>query len=295
MKNDEVLFKNPPQSPFFKGGSDDASPFFTEGSDDASPFFKRGSNDASPFFKGGSDDAPPFFKRGSDDASPFFKGGSNATLKKSSPFEKGGLRGIYSKHNGFTLIEILIALFIFSIIAMIVTGGLHSVLETQKRIEKKAAQLAEIQFALLLFSRDIEQTVDRPVISKTSDLTGFVGTTTSVDFTHAGLANPDNQLRRPTLQRTEYTFTDHQFIRTTWPLPDQTAQSTPQQRLLLKDVEDVTFSWLDQQNHFHNSWPVTNQPDGHLPRAVRISLTLNNWGKITQLYIIPGQPFAKTH
>lgn len=42
------------------------------------------------------------------------------------------------KQLGFTLLEIIIALFVFSIVSMIVVGALHNVLTTQSVTEKKS-------------------------------------------------------------------------------------------------------------------------------------------------------------
>src|SRR6185312_5679581 len=102
---------------------------------------------------------------------------------------------------GFTLLEIIIALFIFSIVSIIIVSALHNVLNTQAATEKKAARLAELQIALLLLSRDIEQTVNRPIVNASGMLEGFIGSSHTITFTHAGFVNPFGQLQRSTLQR----------------------------------------------------------------------------------------------
>lgn len=196
--------------------------------------------------------------------------------------------------SGFTLIEILFALFIFSIIALLMSNGLHRILQNQSETEKKAAQLAQLQFAFLLLSRDIEQAVDRPVIDINDQLSGFIGMPDSVKLTHTGLINPNDALSRPTIQRVEYQFRGNKLFRIIWPLPDQTAKSISEERLLLNHIEQFKFSWLDDAGYFHDTWPATTGPNQHLPRGVRISMQLKNFGKITQLYLIPGQSFANT-
>jgi len=200
---------------------------------------------------------------------------------------------IMSKNkSGFTLIEILFALFIFSIIAILLSGGLHSILQSQAVTEKKAAQLAKVQFALLLFSRDIEQTIDRPAVDVNGQLSGFMGMPDDVKFTHTGLVNPNNQLLRPTIQRVEYQFSQNKLFRITWPLPDQSAKSLSSKRLLLDNIEEFKFSWLDQAGFFHDTWPATTGTRDHLPRAVRLVMRLKKFGEITQLYLLPGQTFV---
>ncbi len=199
------------------------------------------------------------------------------------------------KINGFTLLEIIIALFIFSIVSIIVVSALHNVLTTQAALDKKTARLAELQFALLLLSRDLEQTINRPVINAKNTAEGFIGTAHTVTFTHAGFANPFGQLPRSTLQRTRYVFQQNTLIRQTWPTLDLARAVNPDARLLLKNVTEFHFDYLDAKKQFQPTWPPRDQPQAILPLAVRVSLTLSNWGKIIQLYIIPGQPLEKTN
>ena len=194
------------------------------------------------------------------------------------------------KSIGFTLLEIIIALFIFSIVSIIMVSALHSVLTSQSRTEDKAARLAKLQIALLLFSRDVEQTLNRPIIDVQGQPQGFIGMSTMMTFTHAGLFNPFGQLLRSSLQRTRYQFAEHSLVRITWPALDQTRNTKPDSRVLLTGVSALQFEYLDSKGHFQNVWPPLDQQNALLPRAVRISLMLENWGKIQQLYLIASQP-----
>ncbi len=198
-----------------------------------------------------------------------------------------------TKSLGFTLLEILVALFIFTIIAVIMTRALHSVMTTQAATEQHAKQLADLQLALLLVSRDLEQTVDRPIIdSKGDGEPAFAGSASSLSFTHGGYANPNGQLNHSTLQHTRYFIDQNNLIRETAATLDPVATTPLLRRKLLSDINEIQFSYLDQQQHFHNSWPPTDLSNPPVfPVAVRVTLTLRKWGKINQLYLLPGQPF----
>lgn len=195
---------------------------------------------------------------------------------------------------GFTLLEVLIALFIFTLVSIIMVTSLHTVFQSQTVTEQKAERFAQLQTALLLFSRDIEQAINRPVTNAKGliDL-ALDGSPRKIAFTHAGLANPDALLQRATLARVEYTIDDHQFIRKTWEVLDQTSKTLPNLRILYPNVDDLRFEYLDQKGKFHDNWPP-EKSDEILPIAVRITLTIKNWGKITQLYLLPGPNVAKT-
>lgn len=191
------------------------------------------------------------------------------------------------KNHGFTLLEILIALFIFTIVSMILVTALHTVINTQSATDKKAERLAQLQVTLLLMSRDIEQTINRPITNAAGAQEGFMGASNSITFTHAGLPNPNGELNRSTLQRTRYSLDNETLIRTTWPVLDPTPQTIPDHRSLLKAVTALRFMYLDNEGHTQSSWPPAGQKTP-LPRAVRVFMTLKNQGQVSQVFVIPG-------
>ena len=74
------------------------------------------------------------------------------------------------QHQAYTLIEILIALFIFSIVSMIVVMVMHNIVSVRDRIAEKSNQLASLQKALTIIARDIEQTVNRRIRNETGQI-----------------------------------------------------------------------------------------------------------------------------
>ena len=69
--------------------------------------------------------------------------------KAQSELKDEELAHVRNKKMGFTLIEILIALFVFTIISMIMVSALHNIFNYQAETEKQAARLNELQLALL--------------------------------------------------------------------------------------------------------------------------------------------------
>ena len=77
------------------------------------------------------------------------------------------------KQAGFTLLEILIALFIFAILSLMLTTVLRRVIDTHAHTEQVASTLRDTEWALLRLSRDLESTVNRSVTdSSGSDRAG---------------------------------------------------------------------------------------------------------------------------
>lgn len=193
---------------------------------------------------------------------------------------------------GFTLIEILLAMFIFTIVAMIITSALHTVITTQTATEKSAARLNELQMALIFLSRDFEQTIERPITNaNNAPEEAFIGSEKTAIFTHAGVTNPLGNTTRSTLQRTRYRLDNKNLVRDTWFMLDLADHTPPNQRTLLKGITDLKLEYLDAAGKFQPTWPppADSAITAKLPKAVRVSLTLVDFGEIIQLYIIPGQ------
>ena len=195
-----------------------------------------------------------------------------------------------SSQRGFTLLEILVALFVFAIISVLMTGALRSVMMTQEGTEKNAKRLRELQNALLIFSRDVEQTINRPVINPSGkEEASFIGEPRYFVFTHLGFANPTGRLAKSSIERTRYLINEHAFFRETWPVIDAAPTTHFNKRQLLAYVSDVRFKYVDKNGRYYYTWPPLLQSNQALPRAVSITFTFPDWGTLSQLYVISGQ------
>lgn len=193
-------------------------------------------------------------------------------------------------HAGFTLLEILIALFIFSILSVMLTTALRNVINLSGRTEEKAERLRNLQMVLLMMSRDVEQAVNRPILDASGHAeAAFVGTPQSFVFTHMGFANPTGIIARSTLQRTGYVFRDEALYRVTWPVLDQTSETKAHSRQLLSGLVEAHFQYLDKDGRFQDQWPLDSGEDQPLPRGVRIYLTIDGWGRMSQFYVIAAE------
>lgn len=189
---------------------------------------------------------------------------------------------------GFTLLEILIALFIFTILSLLFAQNLRNMINVQEGIYRHSDRLHQLQLSLLLLSRDIEQVINRPILTTNGQQeSAFIGSSRSIIFTHLGFANSlVNRSLHSTMQRVQYVVDDNFLWRKVWLAVDQAPSSLPKTRRLLT-VEKVRFQFLDKEGRFHHVWPVEGNQKQPLPRAVRVILTLPHWGSISQLYVLP--------
>lgn len=198
--------------------------------------------------------------------------------------------------SGFTLLELLVALAIFGVVAAMAYGGLRSVLNTRAAAEKQAAELAELQLGFTRMERDIEQIVARGVRDSLGDrqpaLRGESGGETLLEFTRTGWRNPSGQARSH-LQRIAYRLKEGQLVRLSWSALDQGPSAEPQESVLLDNVTAVEVQFLDKSLAEQALWPkpdaAANNEKDTLPRAIQVSVEIKGWGRINRLFRVVGE------
>lgn len=212
------------------------------------------------------------------------------------------IRQIHFIQRGFTLFEILVALFIFAILGTIAAIAFHSIVKAHTVVSKRQVAIQQIEIALTLMQRDFSQIIDRPIIdadghrSPAVQSKGFTG----LDFTRTGVSNPWYIEKRSNMQRVAYRLQGHQWIRLTWQALDQPPNSSPIKTTLLTDVKKIQIRYLDAFGHFVKSWPLalgTNIDEknrsSNLPTAIKVTIWLNQFGKIEMLYPIRSRGFMQ--
>jgi general secretion pathway protein J len=194
---------------------------------------------------------------------------------------------------GFTLLELLVALAIFSLLAVMSYNGLKIVLDQQAATEVQAEALAELQKVYLLLQRDVEQVVPRPIRDEYGDEQPALAGGDALQLTRGGWSNPAGRLRS-SLQRVGYAFEDGQLVRYSWGVLDRAQDSEPQRQPLIGDIGEMTIRYLDGKNEWQDRWPnPLASGDGTavmtaLPRAVEITLDHEKFGPLVWVFRLPG-------
>lgn len=195
--------------------------------------------------------------------------------------------------NGFTLIELLVAVTVFAVIAALASSGLNSVLNTAERSETQMERLAELQKAMNVLSRDIEQAIERPVRDSFGDrLPPFIGSQPSnlLEFSRTGRGNP-TQAPRSHIQRVGYRHEDNTLYRLSWAVLDRAQDSEPQESALLTGVTELEIRYLDNNREWQNQWPPLQLQQGAasgLPHGVEITFAIDGLGRVPRLFLLRG-------
>lgn len=200
------------------------------------------------------------------------------------------------------------ALSIFALIAVMAYNGLYAVLNARAETDRQAQRLAEIQTALTLVGRDVEQTLARGIRNEYGDaqlpLQGGAEDGLLLEFTRTGWRNP-MRLPRSNMQRIAYRIDKDNLVRMSWRVLDRAQDSTPQEAPILGGVTEAQVRFMDAKQEWHTEWPPANlaaqlgagatpapsaqgQQPPLLPRAVELVLELKDFGRITRLFALPG-------
>jgi len=200
----------------------------------------------------------------------------------------------HKRQTGFTLLELMVALGIFALLAAMAYSGLNSVMTARKVTEQHAQRLSQLQMTFLWLGRDIEQGIDRPIRDEYAQVQpAMEGVETGryqLEFTRTGWNNPAGRARS-NLQRVAYGLRDDKLIRAYWNVLDRAQDSQPLESVLLDGVDKLELRFLDASNAWQLSWPNTlagGAANTALPKAVEVTLETKAEGRITRLFQVPG-------
>ncbi len=209
------------------------------------------------------------------------------------------------KHSsdGFTLIEILVAVAIFGLLSIAAYTVLDAGMRSRQQTESRLSKLEILQRAIHTIEKDLRMLSLRqvrdefgdklPLLKGQSEQAGLQG---FLEFTRSGWRNPAG-LPRSNLQHVIYNFEQNTLTRQHNIFLDQASNSPKVIRTLLKDVTSFNLQFLNQQKQWNNSWSMFGNKDTQLllPRAIKLSLELEPFGKIERLMLIGNSKTQKTN
>ena len=207
---------------------------------------------------------------------------------------------------GFTLIEVLVAMAITAVIAVLAYVSLSTVIVGVDSVRREADQINTLNRAFQVLARDIRQVVDRPILdefgSREAALEGGPLARQMLALTRAGWHNTVD-LPRSSLQRVAYYLEEDRLIRASWSVLDRSGSSEPREVTLLEGVESFDLQFLDDISALRinqgieldrrlwvDNWLADiSQPNVviELPAALTIRLDIIDWGQIERTYVLP--------
>jgi general secretion pathway protein J len=199
-----------------------------------------------------------------------------------------------SRSDGFTLLELLIAITVFAIMATFAYSGLKVVLDSENQTSQFSKRMSKLQLTMNLMKRDIGQAIERPVRDQQGDELlafrsgGLAGTL--LELTRDGHANP-MKLPRSDLQRVAYQLEEETLYRLTWRVLDRAQDSEPHRYKLIDNIESMELIYYDKALEKQSQWPpekfdLDSGEKPGLPLAVEVKMELNDWGDIRRIFAL---------
>lgn len=188
--------------------------------------------------------------------------------------------------HGFTLVELLIAIVLFSILSVGSYQVLSSVLNSHRKLSSHNEKFDALRRTINMLTRDLQQARSRPVINTYGEPEGALILESSdqsrLVLSTAGWANP-LAAPRGTVGRVEFFVEDEVLTKRRWLVLDAVDEESYFDMPLLKGVSEFQIRALDAERRWISYWPTTDMPATELPKALEVELVIAELGSVKRV------------
>jgi general secretion pathway protein J len=187
---------------------------------------------------------------------------------------------------GFTLIEALLALAIFGMIAVLAYRATSALSDGEARLSAEAQRWRTLEALFTRFESDIRQAVPRGVRVGAGSEPAWVATASgngsALVFTRAGSEFSVEPAAAG--QRMGYRLREGTIELAYWPHLDHAPAAQPVVYPLVSDVAAFELEYLTRDGGWRRNWPLLGEDD--VPRGVRLTLTLADGARIERWFAL---------
>jgi general secretion pathway protein J len=187
---------------------------------------------------------------------------------------------------GFTLIEALLALAIFAVIAVLAYRATSALTDGETRLSSEAQRWRTLEALFTRFEADIRQAVPRSVRTGAARepawLGSVAGNQSALVFTRAG--SEFSIEPAPAGRRVGYRLHEGTIELAYWRELDHSDSAQPIVYPLVGDVAGFQLEYLTANGAWRDRWPLLGEAD--VPRAVRLTLTLADGARIDRWFAL---------
>jgi general secretion pathway protein J len=199
------------------------------------------------------------------------------------------------RQRGVALLELVVAVAIFALIAVAAYAALDAVTRSRKATADAGERLAELQLAVALFERDLHEALPRSIRGGSGERQpALAGSATTLELSHSGPASLRVRTQSD-VSRSAWLVSDRRLLRLRWDVLDRAASSQPRPRQMLTGVESLQLRYRDSQGAWRENWPPRDGPDAdpdRLPRAIEFVLLGTNFDRVARrvALVTPAEP-----
>jgi len=195
------------------------------------------------------------------------------------------------RQSGFTLVEVLVALFIFSILSAASLAVLTTSLKSKDLMQSKSTELRQRATLRILMKSDFANTLAIPKTDAfgQKELASFIGGSLGderfLSLSRTGWDNPGGIERRSGLQAVEYVLRDKTLIRQVRARFNPVSNTPVLEQPLMNGVERISLGFFNGEI-WSDNWLTGLPPTGvvDLPKLASIELEFSNGDKLRQIF-----------
>jgi general secretion pathway protein J len=187
------------------------------------------------------------------------------------------------KRNGFTLVEMLVALGIFALLAAAGVGVLRSSVDVQGAVDSRLTDLSAVARLNAMLSNDLAQALDRPTRAPGAVRPAFFGDSSGMAFVSGGRTNIDGAPRSE-LQRIEWRSTSSTLQRIGFTAVDGGDESIASP--IARNIRSAAFRYRMIDGTWNSSF--TSTPQQPLPTAVEMTLIPAAGPPVAMVFALPA-------
>lgn len=181
------------------------------------------------------------------------------------------MTGKQARQRGFTLIELMSALLILSLLAVMSFRGLGAVLDARDQVTQETGKWKSVAAFFSRFQHDVQLSAPRPVRTAPGRL----------EFSRFATAEGIDTPRRVAYQLNE----NRELELWLWPGLDVAPNAQPARYTVLSAVAQFELQYLDAELAWVDAWPRSER-DPPLPQAVRLRMVLDSGEELVRVFAL---------
>lgn len=194
-----------------------------------------------------------------------------------------GDKNTLKKRHGFTLIELILAIFIFAIISTLSYRMISSLVKTKEIAGNTQEKLDNLSLTVSSFGNNWNRVIPLvvreqnggllPAVYGKPNLIGMYDA--QIEMTISGYIG-DAVFGTIPPKRVGYRYYNNTLYLVTWPVLNRVVTTKPEIDALINNVNNFAVTYLYPDNQWHDSWPPDGGDITSMPKGIKMLLNLKS-------------------